>query len=334
MRKTFDIDEFITRIGTRLVEQFQDAQAATSPSAVGEAMEQPIRDQLEQIFPRGIGVGSGFIIDSNGATSQQTDVVLYEKEICPVFSVNNTPGTTFYPCEGVIAVGQVKSVISRTKLEEEFRKIASVKRLQRSPVHDFMPHPTTGAPIVLERSYGNMQTPSVIDVRDNSKSGETGQILGFIIAGSVQMNPDTLMKSFLEFTRETGDNLSPNIAVFLTGKLLTWGKISTRRTERTGPDKSGRFGMRETSDGPPTLKTSWSAQNAELLNYSEDTEPFRALIRWIYEMYRTGKTSDARAFDRYFFKDDKSGGGLGKLMPKNNVPLDEWLSSKNLSLPS
>ena len=278
MQKTFDVDGFISRIGTRLVEQFDVAKAATTPSAVGDAMEQPVREQLEQILPRGIGVGSGYVIDSNGATSQQTDVVLYERDICPIFSINNTPTTTFYPCEGVIAVGQVKSFIDRAKLREEFGKIASVKRLQRYPVHNFMPHPTTGGPIVLERSYGTMQLPSTIDIGEKSKPDETRQILGFIIAGSVRMSSDTLMESFQEFTLENGDEFSPNIAVFLTGGVLKWARVTHSRTERTGPDKKGNFGMSETSDGPAKLESLWTARDAEVLNYSEDTEPFRVLI--------------------------------------------------------
>lgn len=167
MEKQFDVDKFIARIGERLVQDFEYAKAATSPGAVGDAMEQPVRMQLEQILPRGVGVGSGYVFDSCGNTSRQTDVVLYEKDICPIFSINETPETTYYPCEGVIAVGQVKSFLTKQLLKEEFEKIESVKRLQRHPVHDFMPHPTTGAPLPLERSYGSMQTPSVIDVRDN-----------------------------------------------------------------------------------------------------------------------------------------------------------------------
>ena len=126
MYPTFDPDKFIARIGQRLVEQFDDARAATSPGTVGDAMEQPVRDQLEQILPRGIGVGESFVIDSAGGTSRQTDVILYEKEICPIFSVNNTPGTTYYPCESVIAIGEVKSTLDRGSLEDAFKKISSV----------------------------------------------------------------------------------------------------------------------------------------------------------------------------------------------------------------
>ena len=153
---TFDVDAFITRIGKRLVAQFDDARTATSPSTVGAAMEQPVRKQLEQILPRGIAVGSGFVIDSGGNTSRQMDVVLYEKDICPVFSVNDTPETTYYPCEGVIAVGEIKSSLDRQSLKDAFKKIASVKRLKRFTIHHPGPCPTTGRLIVMDRNYGSL----------------------------------------------------------------------------------------------------------------------------------------------------------------------------------
>lgn len=51
MDPTFDVDAFITRVGRRLVEQFDDAKAATAPTTGGAAMEQPVRNQLEQILP-------------------------------------------------------------------------------------------------------------------------------------------------------------------------------------------------------------------------------------------------------------------------------------------
>ena len=83
MEKTFDPDAFIRRIGDRLVQEFKHAKAGTTPSAVGSATEQPVRDQLAQMLPRGKAVGEGFVIDSYGETSRQEDVVLYERDICP-----------------------------------------------------------------------------------------------------------------------------------------------------------------------------------------------------------------------------------------------------------
>ena len=329
MDKAFDVDNFIADIGKDLVKDFERARTATSPTAVGDAMEFPVRGKLEQILPRGIGVGSGFVIDTNGGTSQQTDVVLYEKDICPVLSINNTPGTTYYPCEGVIAVGQVKSILTKPLLQQEFKKIASVKQLQRYAVHGFMPHPITGKPIVQERSYGNLQNPSVTDITERRGPDETRQIFGFMVAGSVQMSSDTLMKTYLEFTRETGDSLSPNFLAVLTGGLLTWGKFTTQRTETVKFEDTGNFGVRETYDGPAKFDPLWSAQNAELLSYSEDKESFRALIRWVYEIHRTGKTSDVRAFDRYFLKGDDSAGGELELRPKGDMTTRELLRGLN-----
>ena len=116
--------EFVATVGESLVSQFDSARRlATTPGLVGEAMETPVRDKLEQILPRGIAVGSGCVIDTYGNTSRQMDIVLYERDICPVFTVNDTPATTYYPCEGVVAVGEVKSSFNKAKLRDAFDKI-------------------------------------------------------------------------------------------------------------------------------------------------------------------------------------------------------------------
>ena len=75
MDNTFDVDKHIARIGARLVREFDEARTATSPTAVGDAMESPVSKQLEHLLPRGIAVRSGFVIDSYGATS--TDSIKY-----------------------------------------------------------------------------------------------------------------------------------------------------------------------------------------------------------------------------------------------------------------
>ena len=42
MDNAFDVDKHIARIGARLVQEFDEARAATSPTAVGDAMESPV----------------------------------------------------------------------------------------------------------------------------------------------------------------------------------------------------------------------------------------------------------------------------------------------------
>ena len=281
----FDVDAFIARIGKRLVEQFDDARAATSPSTVGAAMEQPVKKQLEQILPRGIAVGSGFVIDSEGGTSRQTDIVLYEKDICPEFSINNTPETTYYPCEGVIAVGEVKSTLDKGSLEDAFKKIASVKKLKRYQIYHPAPLPTGKRPI-LTRGYGSVQGDEVLTVTEGDEIPETNQIFGFVVEGNLRVKEETSCEAFGELACATGDDQSLNMVVVLNGGLITWGKLGITQASVPG-------------DKRPAVESVWSAQKANCFRYFEDSESFRALIQWLNGLYHRGKTSDASAFEKY-----------------------------------
>ena len=52
--------------------------------------------------------------------------------------------------------------------------------------------------------------------------------------------------------------------------------------------------------GPEKWQESWSAVTGTHLGVSEQAEPFRMLVRWIRSGVDSGRTSDIRAFDRYF----------------------------------
>ena len=127
MNKNFDAVRYAIEVGRELVTNFSGAGLATTAGLVGSAREVPTRRKLQHLLPNGIAVGSGCVIDSYGGTSRQMDVVLYEKHLCPVYSINEDPATTYYPCEGVIAIGEIKSRMASTDLEDTFAKIASVK---------------------------------------------------------------------------------------------------------------------------------------------------------------------------------------------------------------
>lgn len=173
MKSTFDPAEFVRRIGLDLVRAFDDAREATTGELVGDAMEQPVRDRLEQILPRGIGVGSGCVIDTKGGTSRQMDVILYERDLCQEFCINNSPETTYYPAEGVLAVGEIKSTIGKRELADSFEKLRSVKALQRAYV-------TTKDGVYVGRRYGDHGSLSAHGFhRDHTNKGD---IFGFVLA--------------------------------------------------------------------------------------------------------------------------------------------------------
>ena len=129
MNSQFDPAEFVRMIGHDLISAFEYAREATTPGLVGSAIGAYGAGKTEQILPSGIGVGSGCVIDTRGGTSRQLDIVLYESELCPVFSINNSAETTYYPVESVLAVGEIKSTIGKKELNDSFKKIRSAKVL-------------------------------------------------------------------------------------------------------------------------------------------------------------------------------------------------------------
>jgi hypothetical protein len=74
---------------------------------LGTAREEIVRQFLRSYLPRRFEISSGFVFDAHGNLSQQLDVIIADGMMCPRFSVAG--GVHFYPCEAVIAVGQVNA---------------------------------------------------------------------------------------------------------------------------------------------------------------------------------------------------------------------------------
>ena len=128
---SFDPAQFVSRIGKRLVMEFEHAGEAGTPGLIGASREHPARVQLGKLLPAFVSVGSGLVIDSYGAQSKQQDIVIFERDFCPVYSINDTPEATYYPVEGVAATGEVKSTISKSVLFDALDKVQSAKALHR-----------------------------------------------------------------------------------------------------------------------------------------------------------------------------------------------------------
>lgn len=278
MRKSFDAAGFVKGIGDELVRAFESARTATTPELVGDAMEAPVRERLEQVLPRGIGVGSGCVIDTRGNTSRQLDVVLYEKGICPVFCVNNSPETTYYPCEGVLAVGEVKGAIDKERLGDAFRKIASVKALERA-------FPEGWGDFASGRPYGgNDATISYGFERDRTNKGD---IFGFIVAGESRVTVfprtsdhrnSTLLDHYVDNVEALGnDTECPEILVILDGTML----VPSVKKAKGNEDRGLRaYTPTRTKKALPHLVLACKVES-----------PFVELLKLIWARYRDGLTA-------------------------------------------
>ena len=299
MADSFDSIAFAEQIGQELVAAFQLAGFATTPGLIGSAREVPVKDKLAQILPRGIGVGSGCVIDSFGSTSRQMDIVLYEQDICPVYAVNQDPASTYYPCEGVMAVGEIKSSIASRELEDIFGKIESVKSLRRFTRLSSGGGEPGVSDYVAYRKYGSLL--SIANPRPgdyNQDMNPTDQIYAFSLAGRIELSYDTLCSKYVEFAVETGYSLSPNLVVALDGSILCPLSVPPNRHN-------------------PTITVSpQEANSIYCVRHPGRSFPF--LLARLQTMYTTGRTVEALAFERYFAEEGRlslPSDGTLKLLP-------------------
>ena len=273
METNFDTFRYIQSIGKELVTSFDHADLNTTPGQVGASKENSVRNKLQQILPVGIAVGSGFVIDSFGNTSRQMDVVLYEKEICPVYCINDSTDSTYYPCEGVVAVGEIKSSISRRELDDIFRKIESVKKLKRSATRK---KSVLGDTYIAFRKYGSYTEFEGDESENyNQELNPLDQIFGFSLAGNFRINSNRILDAMCEHNRE---NL-PNLMLDLNGKIFYPIKESSKNKK---------------------FKICDSFVEATGIGVCNEGRFFEFLISTLHNFFLRGRTVSVREFDRYF----------------------------------
>lgn len=124
-----------------------DASAVSHAPTKGRGTELNWMRMLEVHLPERYTVGSGFVIDSTGKTSQQIDLVVYDRQYSTVFHDQND--ILIVPAESVYAVFEVKPEISKPHVRYAGEKIASVRRLRRTTA----PIPSAGGTLRPRRPF-------------------------------------------------------------------------------------------------------------------------------------------------------------------------------------
>lgn len=269
MAMKFDPIDFVAHMGQRLVADFEYSAKGGTPSLIGSSKEHPARVQLQRLLPEGIGVGSGIIIDSFGGMSRQQDIIIYEK-LAPVFSINDNPEATYYPIEGVIAAGEVKSHLGTRELRDAILKSESAKSLKRRA------EVSQGSLVtsVAYRGYGNIgATAGTIDEQFD-QSNEYDQIFTFVLALKFSIKPEKILKEITESKAEK-QNVPNGIFSLTDGFALPFRPSIGRTTIGTG--------------------------NAEgFLFHATKTDAFSQLLIRIRNHVGCGRTVIASVYDRYF----------------------------------
>jgi hypothetical protein len=183
------------------------------PVKAGEAREHALRKILERHLPHRVAIDQGFVIDAQGRESKQMDIIVYDKSFATVFEVGDTK---YFPCEIVLAVGEVKSDIDSNKdLEDALGKIKSAKELDRSN---------------LGRNY-IITGPgiSITGIKFDPLAQHRDQILGLIFTRT-SLSRENILRGLQQYNRETEKRLWLNIFCAYKNILVSYEKSDGKLT--------------------------------------------------------------------------------------------------------
>lgn len=171
------------------------------PGELGTARAQVLRDFLRAQVPKRFEVSAGLAFDCHGHLSKPLDVVIFDATVCPRVQI---PGNMFlFPCEAVVAVGQVKSSLTaHQQFREALEDLSSATSLDRSANCS-----AYGSP------FGEALEP---------KDNHLHRIFSFLFITGAALNPDAVALD-LHDALETPIEWMPNVVVALDSYLITYG---------------------------------------------------------------------------------------------------------------
>ncbi|MUH73634.1 DUF6602 domain-containing protein [Psychrosphaera haliotis] len=126
-----DLNELFNQVSQRMLVDFESTKTSLKHSgSKGASNEEIVKNFLIQYLPKGLGITSGQAIDSNGASSKQLDIIIYDELKTPVFF--QTADLKVLPIECIYAVIEVKSMLNKSELKKSYENMLSVKKLEKT----------------------------------------------------------------------------------------------------------------------------------------------------------------------------------------------------------
>lgn len=150
--KTPTIDELFRTSADQLKSDFEAVKISVPHHGTsgGEA-EDILRKFLNSHLPRRFAATAGFVIDEQNQMSRQSDVLIYDAENSPIYREGES--SLILPADSIASVIEVKSKLSKKELSDAVEKVASVKKLIRSPI-TLMDQPVTFSDLILNSIFG------------------------------------------------------------------------------------------------------------------------------------------------------------------------------------
>lgn len=127
LRSAFSAEEQVLALEIEL-----SSKSITHSGVAGAVNERHFIDFLRRYLPKRYEIDSAIVIDCNGKSSDQIDVVIFDNQYTP--TLLDQKSHRFVPAEAVYAVFEVKPTINKAYLEYAAGKAKSVRALHRTSV--------------------------------------------------------------------------------------------------------------------------------------------------------------------------------------------------------
>ncbi|MHB0785345.1 DUF6602 domain-containing protein [Bradyrhizobium sp. 5.13L] len=113
------------------VAKFKETAAMSHAGVKGKFREIFVSDLLSRILSSDFIAGSGVVVDAAGGTSQEADVIIFDKFHVPAVLYSERDG--LFPIEGVYYYGEVKSRLTKQELRDSVQKFRSLLAMSSLP---------------------------------------------------------------------------------------------------------------------------------------------------------------------------------------------------------
>jgi hypothetical protein len=129
-------DHYIRNV-RKAVDDAKGAALIGHQGLAGTLREIFVGNLLQPLIPPGFGIGRGKVIDSNGGSSAECDVIIYNRSILPPILYDEKLGV--FPIEACIYAIEVKSTLTSTELDDTIRKCRQLWSLTPMRQGDYRP---------------------------------------------------------------------------------------------------------------------------------------------------------------------------------------------------
>ncbi|WP_394135624.1 DUF6602 domain-containing protein [Shewanella algae] len=134
-----DLRKIFESVSLGLTAKFQQSVQIKHHGGKGDNREDAFVDFLRDYLPNKYGTGRGEVISSNNDVSGELDIVIYDKDHCPLFLKSQSH--SLYPIESVFGAISMKSHLDSAELKDAYQNIVSLKKIASKQNFSHSPNP-------------------------------------------------------------------------------------------------------------------------------------------------------------------------------------------------